>query len=328
MIETVFRSDDVPAADRLDYFREMLSQSPAPVDVISDDIAAIQMHKRNLRLDDMRVWTMDVQPAVFQRTAKLIRQSDPETYNICLLLHGEMEYTQGRQEVTCGPYDLHIHDSSRPFKMRADSVRGRVSCVGIEIPKRLVPLPPNRADRVIGRRMSGREGIGGLLAGFLTSLTSDAGSYRPADEPHLSIVVTDLVSALFAHILNEDDRLTPPESHRQTLFLRIKAFIRKHLHDPHLTRDAIAAAHHISISYLHRLFQADGITVMAWIRRQRLEHARRELTDPALHTMPIHQIASRWGFTHHTDFTRAFRNTYGTPPNDYRYQAFHPTPQP
>ena len=73
--------------------------------------------------------------------------------------------------------------------------------------------------------------------------------------------------------------------------------------------------------YLHRLFQHDGITVAAWIREQRLERARRDLADPALRAVPVHQIAARWGFSHAAVFSRAFRAGYGVAPNDYRHQT-------
>ncbi|MFD5737852.1 helix-turn-helix domain-containing protein [Streptomyces sioyaensis] len=146
------------------------------------------------------------------------------------------------------------------------------------------------------RRLSGHESIGALLAQFLTQVARDSGSYRPDDGPRLGTVAVDILSALFAHILDADSSL-PPETHRQALVLRIRAFVQQHLHDPQLTPYTIAAAHHISTSYLHRLFQNEETTVAAWIRRQRLERARQELADPTSRTTRIHAIAARWCFT-------------------------------
>jgi AraC-like DNA-binding protein len=100
--------------------------------------------------------------------------------------------------------------------------------------------------------------------------------------------------------------------------MRIRAFIEQHLADPELTPAAVAAAHHISLSYLHRLFQREEVTVAAWIRRQRLERACQDLADPALRSTPVYAIGRRWGFPRAADFTRAFRAAYGVPPSDYR----------
>jgi AraC-like DNA-binding protein len=127
-------------------------------------------------------------------------------------------------------------------------------------------------------------------------------------------VLVDLVSALFAQTLD----VFAPEAHRRTLVLRIREFITRHLHDPDLAPGTIAAAHHISTSYLHRLFQSDGVPVSSWIRSQRLERARRDLVSS---TVPVHDIAARWGFTHHAAFTRVFRAAYGVAPRDYRLSS-------
>jgi AraC-like DNA-binding protein len=189
--------------------------------------------------------------------------------------------------------------------------------MGIEVLKATLPLLRNKADQAIGRPMSGRDGIGALLAQFLSQVTTDTGPYQPADGPRLGTILNDLVTALFAHTLDADNS-QPPETRSRTLTLRIKSFIRQHLHDPELTPSSVAAAHHISRSYLHRLFQAEGTTVAFYIRRQRLEGARHDLVNPALATTPIHVIAARWGFSRAADFTRAFRTAYDTPPIEHR----------
>lgn len=324
MIETVFRTDDLPKVDRFDYSRELTSDAPLPMDASCDHATAFQLRRRDLHLGAVQVWSMAFTPAVYRRTAKLIKKSDPESYHLCLLLEGSLESTCEGHEAAYDLHDFHVVDSSRPFELRAHSTRGPISCVGIEVPKSLLRLPGDGLNQVIGRPVSGRAGMGALLAGFLTQVTTDTSTYRPADGARLGMVATDLVSALLGHVIEEDDRRPAPDAHRRTLVLRVKAFIRQHLHDSDLNPGAIAAAHHISVSYLHRLFQADGVPVSAWIREQRLERARREPADPALHAVPVHQIAVRWGFTHHAAFTRAFHAAYGTPPRDYRQQALHP----
>ncbi|AXK37043.1 AraC family transcriptional regulator [Streptomyces armeniacus] len=113
----------------------------------------------------------------------------------------------------------------------------------------------------------------------------------------------------------------PSPGRRRALVLRIRAFIQQRLHDPELSPAAVASAHHISVSHLHRLFQEQGTTVAAWIRQQRLEAASQDLADPRLFEQPVRHIATRWGFTHPAAFSRTFRNHYGVPPTDYRWRA-------
>ncbi|GGV97740.1 hypothetical protein GCM10015535_69640 [Streptomyces gelaticus] len=127
-----------------------------------------------------------------------------------------MRLTSPDHEANYEPYDLVLHDTSRPHLMRAITSHGEGAILGtgLFVPRKLLPLPENTIDGLLMRRLSGREGVGTLLAQFLTQVARDSSSYRPDDGPRLGTVVVDLLSALFAHALDAD---TPPETHRQTL---------------------------------------------------------------------------------------------------------------
>ncbi|MFF3453191.1 helix-turn-helix domain-containing protein [Streptomyces sp. NPDC002730] len=326
LTETEFRTEDLAGADRFDFWRERIGRTHAPLDLHSEFAADYRAHQRVLELGAVHVWPTTHQALRFRRTPKLIRQSDPEQYHIGIPLHGTNRVTWADQKAVYGPYEIQVFDSSRAFEVNSANGPDLFSGIGIEIPKALLPLPQNRMDRLFAHGMSGREGIGTLLVQFLTQLTVDTSPYLPSDGPRLGTVVVDLLSALFAHALDAD-RSLPPETRSRTLVLRIRAYVQRNLQDPRLTPRAIAAAHNISTSYLHRLFQTEHETIAAWIRHQRLEHARRDLADPAMCSTTIHAIAARWGFTRAADFTRAFRTAYGMPPRDYRHQALH-SPEP
>ncbi|GGQ25993.1 AraC family transcriptional regulator [Actinomadura coerulea] len=322
MIETVHRTEDFPPAERFDRWREWMGRTHAPVELSSEYAADFRARQRTLMLGAVTVWPSTVQPLLSRRTAKLIRRSDPETYNLTLVLEGTAHADWGDRDAEYRPYDLHSQNSWRPCAVQVGQHDQSVRCVGVEIPRDLLALPRRSADRAIGRPLSAREGVGALLGDFLVRLSSDTAAYRATDGPRLGAVLTDLVSALFAHAL-ESARDLSPEAHRRTLTLSIRSFIARNLHDPELTPSVVAAAHHISTSHLYRLFQEEDATVGALIRRERLDRARRDLADPAQHGVPVHEIAARWGFTHHSAFTRAFRAAYGTSPSDHRQAEHH-----
>jgi AraC-like DNA-binding protein len=314
VLETVFRTDDVPAEDRFDLWRELMAKTMIPMEMTSTEAHQFQARMCLLRLGEVSVWPAESRPMSFNRTPRLIRQSDPEFYHLSLPLHGTLRVSQDGREAVHGPGGMFFVSTSRPHD--CDNAPARI--VGVEIPRRLVPLPDERVDQLITRRLSGRDGFGALLAGFLTHLAKDATSFQPADGPRLQTILLDLLCATLTHHLDADNQL-PPESRSRALRMRIRTFIRQHLHDPDLTPTAVADAHHISLSYLHRLFRAEGITVAAWIRHQRLEHARHDLADPHMRHLPAHAIARRWGFTQYAVFSRTFRTAYGLPPRDYRH---------
>ncbi|MET8996010.1 helix-turn-helix domain-containing protein [Amycolatopsis sp. NPDC004169] len=131
----------------------------------------------------------------------------------------------------------------------------------------------------------------------------------PAEVTRLSPLLFDALTEALAR---------DPVSGELTLVARIQAFIAGNLGDPGLTPETIAAAHHISVRYLQKLFQQEGRTVAGWIRRRRLEQCRRDLADPRLAGRSITAIAARWGFASPAHFSHAFRGAYGVSPRQFR----------
>ncbi|WP_405536766.1 helix-turn-helix domain-containing protein [Streptomyces sp. NBC_00075] len=324
MIGTVFRSEDVPAADRFDCWRELIARTRSN-DFISAHSAEFWGELRLLELGPATVMKVSFLPTRFRRSTRMVRQSDQELYHLTLMLDEGMALDHADRTTGFAAGDLHIVDSSRPYDFRPADDRERrvVRGIGLDIPKALLPLPPHRVRELLNRRLPAHEGIGALLADHLTALHRQADTLQPADAPRLGRVVQDLLTAWLAQLLHAEAAL-PPETRQQALTERIRAFVQQNLHEPELTPTVIAAAHNISLSYLHRVFrqqQTQGETVAAWIRGQRLEGVRRDLSDPALRTTPIHTIAARWNFPRPADFTRAFRTAYGVSPKEYRLRA-------
>ncbi|MER5969735.1 AraC family transcriptional regulator [Streptomyces sp. NPDC002055] len=313
--ETRLRSEDVAAPDRLAYWADLVGRTHAPVHMESEHAEDFRAMQRVLDLGAVTVWPATFQQLVIRRTPRLVRRSDPGLFHLSVLVGGTGVGTWDDQEAVYQPSDLHINDSSVPWEIRTGSAP--VSVVGVEIPKALLPLPTKLLRRGVPRRVAAGTGMVALTTQFLTQVVTDAPRYRPEDGPRLGAVLVDLVAALFAHAAEAEGCL--PEGARQrALLLQVKRFIRAHLHDPGLRPGDVAAAHHISVSYLHRLFKGEETTVAAWIRRCRLEAARRDLADPALTEVPVHVVAARWGFSRASDFNRSFRTVYGMPPGEYR----------
>ncbi|MEU9481890.1 helix-turn-helix domain-containing protein [Streptomyces sp. NPDC048191] len=316
--ESVFSTQELPASDRFEAWAEQLGRTHAPMYLSSERTADYRGHQRVIGLGEVTVWPATFDHLVFRRTPRLVRQSDPEVFHLSLLRRGDGAASWGRQQVGYRIDDFHVNCSSRSYEISTGP--DPVTIIGVEIPRAAVELPADRAYGVVGQRISGRDGMGALLAGLLVRLVSDTSSYRAADAERLGRVVTDLVTSVFAHVLDAEPHL-PPETHAHTMVLRVKSFIRRHLGDPDLTPAKVAAAHHISRSYLYRLFQDEDLTVASYIRDQRLTMACQDLSDPGQREMPIHAIAARWGYRRPGDFTRAFRTAQGVTPSELRDQA-------
>lgn len=324
MIRTVFRSDDLPPEERLSRFDELQATSVHPMRVRSDEPHDFRATARELELRSVNVVELTSSSAEVWRTAKLVRAGDPGLFSVVFSRSGGIALSQRGREALLGADDFAVYDSSQPFDLRITAGEGAtMTLTRIHVPRTLLALPQNKVDDILAVPLPTRQGLGALLTQFFTTLTADTSPYGPADIPRLGNVAVELLTSTLAHHIDAV-REPAPESQGELLHLRVQAFIRQHLHDPQLTPGVIAAAHHISVSYLHRLFQAQETTVSAWIRRERLESARRELGQPALRAVPVHRIAARWGFNDHATFTRAFRAAYDIPPKDYRHHALGP----
>jgi len=142
------------------------------------------------------------------------------------------------------------------------------------------------------------------------------GRLTPSVGGRLARNMVDLVSILLRAQLDDD---APP---RHALLDRIRDYIGDHLADPELAPGPIAAQHFISVRYLHSLFHGEGTTVAAYIRQQRLERCRADLSDPRLADQTVTGIAARWSFSDAPHFSRLFKATFGQTPSAYRAAVF------
>ena len=119
------------------------------------------------------------------------------------------------------------------------------------------------------------------------------------------------LSALARDRGRESRQRNPAQEH----LTRALAHIERHLSEP-LTVPEIAAAVGVSHNHLTRLFTAgQGLTVVGYLRRRRIEHARQLLVHS---TMSIAAIASTVGIPDLQAFNKACRTVTGLGPRALR----------
>jgi AraC-like DNA-binding protein len=323
------RSDDLPAADRFAWWCEQVARDTAPTVVSSPHAADFLAVVTLAELGPVQLSILAFPEVRAVRTAALIRRSDPERYGLSLIAANSFWIARRDRDSRLGAGDLLLHDTSQPYDARALPGAGLGKMLMLHFPKAALPLRSERLEYLLARRLAADGGMNAILAGYLTSVASavERGEVSEPEAGRLGAVALDLAAATLAAQVGAQDRLAP-ETRRQALLSQIGAFIEQNLGDPGLTPAAIAARHHISVGYLHRLFQPRELTVAAWIRHRRLERCRADLADPRLRGRPVHAIGARWGFRNPADFSRAFRGAHGTPPGDYRRQALAARPPP
>ncbi|MFC4535660.1 helix-turn-helix domain-containing protein [Sphaerisporangium dianthi] len=319
MVIKEFRTDDLAPEDRFPLWLEMASQTYVPSRIRSDSEADFQASVRVLDCAGVQISVLTHPMVRAERTARLVRQCDPEVYLFLLMVRGGGGLTQSGRNAFFGANHFVVIDSSRPYQGWRSAEDGVNEAVVVQVSRASLGLRSTTVGRLAAAPFSAKKGIAAVLAGHLIELMKNAGDYTSADTVALGAVTVDLIAAACAHQLDATACLSP-EARERALLARIHCFIQDRLGDPALRADLIAAAHQISIRHLYKLFEGQGMTVAAWIRHSRLERCRHDLADPALRSRPIQSIATRWGFTGGTHFSKIFRAAYGMSPNDYRHR--------
>ncbi|MFJ7243647.1 AraC family transcriptional regulator [Kitasatospora sp. NPDC098652] len=318
--------EGLSAKERFEVWRDLIGRTrECEATSAHADSFEAQLRRSELGAATM-LWT-SFRSARFVRNERMVRRSHgPELYHLTVMTCGAAVMKRGHdQRERPRPGELWLTDSTTPYDVRlagTGAEDAHVAGLGIDIPQSLLPVPHRLVRSLLGRSLAADSGSGALLTDFLRGLGRQAHSLRPAEASRLGTVVVDLVAAWVAQELDAVPAL-PQEARRRALMEGIRAFIRHNLHDPGLTPAVIAAAHHISVSHLHRVFthESQGETLAAAIRTQRLGKAHRELADPALRSVPVHVVAARCGIPGAAEFSRAFRNAYGLSPREHRHRA-------
>jgi AraC-like DNA-binding protein len=322
-MSTLIRTDQVSAADRLDFVRDMTAATWVPMDCRA--IGAPSDYVEEFRasgLGAMQVVVMDVMPITVCRTPKLISQADPDMLKMVLVCGGNScVIDQDARQASVSAGEFAIYDTRRPYEV-ACGVGGHwpTQMMTFMFPPSLLPLSRSQLRQLMAVRFQASTGLGDLTAQFLLQLASNVDHYSPAEAARLSAAALEVLATRLARELDLRDWGTP-EARKRALLTTVQAFIQRRLGDPRLSPAVIAAAHHISLRSLHQLFHDEGLTVAGWIRLRRLECCRRDLSDPALAPRPVAAIAARWGFSSPGDFSRTFRAAHGLPPAEYRRSA-------
>jgi AraC-like DNA-binding protein len=322
-MSTLIRTDQVSAADRLDFVRDMTAATWVPMDCRALGGPSDYVEEfRASGLGAMQVVVMDIMPITVCRTPQLISQADPDMLKMVLVCGGNScVIDQDGRQASVSAGEFAIYDTRRPYEV-ACGVGGHrpTQMMTFMFPPSLLPLSRSQLRQLVAVRFQASAGLGDLTAQFLLQLARNVDHYSPAEAARLSAAALEVLATRLARELDRHDWGTP-EARRHALLTTVQAFIQRHLGDSGLSPAMIAAAHHISLRSLHQLFHDEGLTVAGWIRRRRLECCRRDLSDPAMAPRPVAAIAARWGFSSPGDFSRTFRAVHGLPPAEYRRSA-------
>ena len=98
------------------------------------------------------------------------------------------------------------------------------------------------------------------------------------------------------------------------LLEKISIYLDEHINERVTLKD-VSEHFHVSVSTITQLFQKKaGITFHQCLTRKRMDAAAQQIRSG----VPLEEVGKNLGYTDHSSFYRAFRQTYGVSPRDYK----------
>lgn len=311
-VTTASVADEEKAA----FWSAMVSRTLVPVEVHPLTGRPFDGLLESHRLGYVRISTLEADAARLSRTADLIARAprtEPQV-GVGVQVSGRAVLEQDGRRAEALPGGLMLYDTARPY---AVDFPERFRTHLVHLPSRLLGAAERDLRHAAGTAVGPADGCGPVLAPFLGALAASARSLPAPVGDLLAGRVADLVSAFVAH-LAAGRATDEPDGPNEHLVRRVREHIDHRLGDPELTPERIARAHHISVRYLHRLFEHEGVTVSRLIQQRRLEACARELGRRGRTAPTVSAVAQRWGFVNPAHFSRAFRAAYGVSPREWR----------
>ncbi|SFE54697.1 helix-turn-helix domain-containing protein [Blastococcus tunisiensis] len=291
----------VPAADRVDAWREAISAShlpwalqpgesggPAPAESLTD-----------YRLGDLTLVDCRCGPCAGHRGRAEHARTDSDSVGVLFVRAGEELVEVDDERLVVRPGSALVWRSSESVRF---VVPGPLHKWTLLLPAARVPALARP-----GARLLGGGGVR-LLTALLGTTLESAGSLEGGLDAPVADAAVDLLTAALQREAVPGDAST---------WARVTAYVRTHLRDPELSPAAMAAAGFVSLRSLYAVFAARDETPSRYVRRLRLTAARREL-ERAGTRVTVAEVAHGCGFRDQATFGRAFRAEYGCTPDEVR----------
>ncbi|GIH73924.1 hypothetical protein Plo01_03530 [Planobispora longispora] len=312
-MSVVLTTASVPDRDKLTYWRDAMSRTLVPVTIAPGGDGPFNGRIVADTLGYLQICSMEADAKRVDRTPALIARASEAFVAVGVQVSGTATLSQDGRRAQVEAGDLVVYDTTRPYCMEYP----QRFCVHVfQLPRRVLGLPDDDLMQVTGTAIGTRDGLGAALLPFLTTLAASAHTFAPTVADRLAGNVTDLLATLVAERTRPLPRYA--DGARTHFIRRVRDHINQHLGDPALSPESIAQAHRISVRYLHRLFEGEGITVGRLIQQRRLEECVRELARRGRRAPSVSAVALRWGFVSPAHFSRAFRASYGLSPQQWR----------
>ena len=235
---------------------------------------------------------------------------------LSLQLEGESSVEQHGHTWTVAAGDFCLLDLSRSFRLET----GQSTVQSIYLPMAVLRDAVPQIERAPASVLHGKDSAVGYLRALYEQIFARTAQLTESVAGCLFDAIPHMLAAALQN--RQSSEAASSSQLRRYYKQLVRRFARDNLGDPALCAEKISKGVGLSTSYLFELFADEQVTLMRWVRSERLLRCIREFEDPAARSRGIAQIAYSWGFSDMTHFSRCFRRAFGVSPREYRQQAF------
>ena len=290
-MKTTITTEGVDLAGRSRHWHDTIARAYFPLDLTFRRPEAFDGVITSWQLGQVSLSRLTSDSLLYRRLPRHFREPGPEEFLITIPARSEVRFSQGGKEIRANPGAFFIERSHEPYdfshddpadlwvmKISGDMLGGRIRA----------------PDRFCSLEFDATNGASGFFTDMVHLIPA---RYDTMSEETRSTVGRQLAD-LLALAIQADDRVMQSgvSSVRSGHLMRIEGFVRRHLDDPDLGPETVAAGCGISVRYLHEVLRDTNTTLGAWIRDMRLVAAQEDLATPG-DRRSIGEIAWTRGFT-------------------------------
>jgi len=310
---TAYSTAGTGAAHRVPEWNRVIAETYFPLQLTFRDPAAFSGQLERRTMGQVSLSRLATAPMQYERHAHHISHTDQEEYLITVPRRSPVDFRQLGRDVRCDPGGLILERGDEPYRF-SYAAANELSVLKVSKPALSERL--RNPDRFCAQVIDARAGLPALLSIMMAQLQS-----LTVAEAHAANVLGRQIVEVLAIAL--DERTDRDEGVRSSVraahLRRAERVIRRNLSNPALSPEFVAGQCGISKRYLHGLFSDTDQTVAQFIRAERLIAARDEIASSR--SLPMAEIAYRFGFSDQAQFSRLFKSRFGMTPSDWRRAA-------
>lgn len=311
---TRFSTQNLPGQNRFDVWRDSISVLFRAEQEKNQRHQPFYAQLDAFMLDHIMIARTRSREAQFIRSPDTIRKDGIDIVMLQMFLQGNIHFRYKNDRHTHQAGDIVVYDLNRECHLHNSDFEH----LSILFPRELIDEIIPSASLWHGRALPSACPMTRLLKSHILSLYEFGPQITTQSCQQLQHALLNLTSSAFqasaSNLAKASDVIAA------TQLREIKKYIQRHLHNPQLSPESIAAALGFSRAQLYRISEPlEGIS--QYIRRQRLKRCMAELKNPNPSANSLTEISLKWGFNDTGTFTRNFKQTFGILPKDARHQA-------